>query len=544
MDKIIVTGHRNPDMDSITSAYAYADLKNKIDPSNEYVAGCLGPLNPKCQLLFEELKLEPPQFIGDVRTRVKSIKRTPTLIVDPSSPVYELMNMYYSANPSVVPIMKEGVYSGLLSVDDINRYFLRENRNQRPEYNFVVDNIPKVLRGTFLSRGERTAFHAPLMVGAMHFEVFKEHIVSCKEKPLLVVGARKDHIKEAIKNDLPGLILTGIKEDSLEGIDFSSYKGMVFITYEETAEALRLLRLSIAVSDLLVTDKQKSVPDTMLFDEAKQILNDAGLRGLSVFDEKNNWVGFITRRCFLDRPRQKLILVDHNEADQSVIGIEDAEIIEIVDHHRLDAPKTRNPIYIQSEPVGSTCTIVAELYDRFHVAISEPIAKLLLSGLVSDTVMLKSPTTTIVDKMIADSLVKTANIKDFKAFCEHLFASGFSLKAQDAKRVIEADFKRYVENGVKFGIGQVEVTTLSEINEIADVYINALEKECEALHLDWAMLLVTDVITASSILLCSSYPKSYRFMYEKIAEGVYNLTGVLSRKKQLLPEVIRVLNNN
>ncbi len=544
MEKIIITGHRNPDMDSITSAYAYAWLKNKIDPKHEYVAGCLGPLTSKCKKLFEELNLAPPTFIGDVKSRVSAIKRTPTLIVEPEAPVYELMNMYYSASPSVVPIMKNGEYKGLLSVDDINRYFLRENRGERPEYNFIVDNIPKVLRGSFLSKGENASFHASLMVGAMHFEVFKEYLKACKDKPLLVVGARKDHIREAIKENLPGIILTGIKEDSLEGIDFSCYKGMVFITYEETAEALRLLRLSISVSDLLISDNQRSVPSSMLFDEAKDILNGSGLRGLSVVDDNNKWIGFITRRCFLDRPRQKIILVDHNEADQSVIGIEDGEIIEIVDHHRLDAPKTRNPIYIQSEPVGSTCTIVAELYERFRVDIPEAIARILLSGLVSDTVMLKSPTTTIVDKQIAQKLCEAAHIEDFQAFCEHLFSSGFSLKNQNPKKIIEADFKRYIEGDLKFGIGQVEVTTLSEVEEVAQQYIEALVKECGALHIDFAMLLITDVITASSILLTSPFAKSYRLMYEKLGEGVYNLSGVLSRKKQLLPEVIRTLNNN
>jgi Inorganic pyrophosphatase/exopolyphosphatase len=544
MEKILVTGHRNPDMDSITSAYAYAALKNKLDPSNEYIACALGPLTPKCQMLFDQLNLAPPAFIGDVRARVKSIKRTPTLLVAPDAPVYELMNMYYTANPSVVPIMENGNYLGLLSVDDINRYFLRENRGERPEYNFSVDNIPKVLRGSFLSKGKVAKFHAPLMVGAMHFEVFKEHLKACREKPLLVVGARKDHIREAIKSNLPGLILTGIKEDSLEGIDFSNYDGMVFITYEETAEALRLLRLAIPVSDLLKSEKQKSVPESMLFDEAKSILNDSGLRGLSVFDDERNWTGFITRRCFLDRPRQKLILVDHNEAEQSVIGIEDAEIIEIVDHHRLAAPKTRNPIYIQSEPVGSTCTIVAELYERFGIKPDENIARILLSGLVSDTVMLKSPTTTSVDRVVAERLSKAAGISDFNAFCEQLFSSGFSLKNQDPKKIIEADFKRYEENDVRFGIGQVEVTTLSEIKDISASYINALGEECANMKLDWAMLLVTDVITASSVLLCSPFTKSYRLIYEKLEDGVYSLQNVLSRKKQLLPEVLRVLKND
>lgn len=544
MALIYITGHRNPDMDSICAAYSYAYLKNRVDRENTYKAVCLGPLNKACKTLFEEMKLQPPQFLPDVRTRVSSVKRSPSLILSSDCPVYDLVSMYNLANPSVVPILDNGEFKGLLSVDDINRYFLRENTDNRPEYDFRIDNIPRVLHGVFLKRGEKNVFRAPLMVGAMRFEVFKKRLAQCTVKPVLVVGTRKDHIDEAIKSGIPGIILTGVEEDSLEGIDFSSYKGMVYISSEDTAETIRLMRLSIPVADILSPDAGARVLSDMLFDEAKDALTSSGRRGLSVFDSDSGlWCGFITRRCFLDRPRQGLIMVDHNEAEQSVVGIEDADILEIVDHHRLDAPKTRNPINIITETVGSTCTIIYEQFGRWKEEIPPHIARILLSGLVSDTVMLKSPTTTSFDRTVAKELCAAASIDDFDAFCAHLFASGSSLKGQPPQKVVEADFKCYEESKVHFGIGQVEVMNLSEIDEVKDAYIEALEEECRSMHLVWAMLLVTNVISGNSILFSSKYPKSYRFMYEKTGEGVYNLPGVLSRKKQLLPEVIRVLES-
>ena len=543
MSKIYITGHKNPDMDSIAAAYSYSVLKNKIDPDNQYIPVALGAMNSISRSLFERLGIKSLDILKDTFSKVKDVCKRPTLILEPEDPIYELVNMYNQTNPSVVPIMKDGIYKGLLSVDDINKYFLRENYDSRPVYSLDINNIRRVVKGFMIKRGSVDDFVAPIMVGAMRFSVFKKRLKDCKEKPLLVVGCRNDHIAEAIKEQIPGLILTGVEEDSLDEIDFSGFNGFVYASHEDTAETIRLLRLSVKVETLLIPSKEITITQDMLFDSAKGILADSNKRGLPVFDKENgSFMGFITRRCFLERPRTKLILVDHNEASQSVKGIEDAEIVKIIDHHRLDAVKTTNPISITAMPVGSTCTIVFEQFNRYDQEIDPLTAKVLLAGIASDTVMLKSPTTTSLDRNAVKTLCAIASV-DFEAFGKELFSRGSSLSSVDAKSAISSDFKVYTERGVKFGIGQIEVTTLDDIDEVSDNYLAELEKKKEGDSLDWAMLLVTNVLTSTSILLCTNYKNNYRFEYEELKSQIFSLPGVLSRKKQLLPEVIRVLES-
>lgn len=542
MSEIFITGHRNPDMDSIAAAYSYSVLKNQIDKSNHYIPSALGPLNRISKALFERLGIEPPFLLKDAYTRVSSVTKRPSLLLTPDEPVYELVNMYNQANPSVVPVMNDdGSFLGLLSVDDINRYFLSENSKGRPVYNFKVRNIARVIHGYYLRKGENEEFSAPIMVGAMKYDVFKKRVHECDSKPVLVVGCRKDHIAMAIEQQFPGIILTGVEAESLDGVDFSSFKGFVYVSVEDTAETLRLLRITVPVSDLLHTSNVPLVTEDMLFETAKGILSDSEYRGLPVFEKQDGrFAGFVTRRCFLSQPRTKIIMVDHNETAQSVPGLGEADILEILDHHRLDAPKTRTPITIIASPVGSTCTIVYNQYKQYGITPDATCAKVMLAGLVSDTVMLKSPTTTDIDRETASELCRIAGI-EFDEFCKELFSEGSSLSKLDVAKAVGGDFKMYNEKNVRFGIGQVEVTALDDVDEVKDKYLSELENVRQKEKLDWAMLLVTNVLSEDSVLLITDFAKNYRFIYEEKSKGQYLLPGVLSRKKQLLPEVLRVL---
>ena len=307
----------------------------------------------------------------------------------------------------------------------------------------------------------------------------------------------------------------------------------------DTAETLRLMRLSTPLSDIMLRDDVK-LDSEMLFDDAKKTLQESEYRGLSVYTD-GKWSGFVTRRCFLDKPRKRFILVDHNEIEQSVPGIEEGEIVEILDHHRLAAPRMRTPIYICSEPLGSTCTIVYEQFRKWGVDIDAVTAKVLLAGLVSDTVMLKSPTTTDYDRHVADKLSAIAGV-DIGEFSEELFSSDISLAEKDAESIIRSDMKTYKEGKVRFAIGQVEVTNIQEADGIKDKYIAALEAVRARGGLDWCMLLITDVIRGSSVLLTTDCSLVQKLAYEKISDGMLSLPGVLSRKKQLLPEILRVVS--
>ena len=542
--KIYITGHRNPDMDSVCAAYAYAALKNKIDEKNQYIPVMLGQANRNTRSVFASLSLPLPQFLHDVRPRVGEVQKQPVYSISSSDPLFILMDIFHRRKPTVIPVIDDGVYKGLLSADDINGFFLRENSGAiRQRYLLSEDNIERVIEGEFLKHGSGGDVRAPYMIGAMEYQVYLSRLERLPEKPVLIIGDRKKHLEAAIENQLPGIVLTGVTDPSKLEVDFSSFRGFVYVSFLDTAETLRLLRLSTPVSDIMhQDDSEMRIDGDMLFDDAKKKLQESDWRGFSVFSG-DVWTGFVTRRCFLDKPRQKMILVDHNEAEQSVPGIEEAEIIEILDHHRLSPPRMKSPIYIVSEPLGSTCTIVYEQFRKWGVEIDPVIAKVLLAGLASDTVMLKSPTTTSYDVHVAKRLVEIGGVEDFGDFCRSIFSDGSSLSSQDPESVITSDMKSYNEKGIHFAIGQVEVTTLEELREIKDRYLDALEHVKLANALDWCMLLITDVIKENSVLLTTHSDKLRDLVYDRISDGIYSLPGVLSRKKQLLPEILRVLED-
>jgi len=545
LSDIYVTGHRNPDMDSVCSAYAYAFLKNLVDSDNRYIPVRLGSVNKNIKNLFSRLHISLPMILKDVKPKVASVTKSAKYTVNLDDPIYSLLDIFAKYKPTVVPAFdKNGKYVDLIDSDDINAFFLAENNGTRREYTIIEDNIAKIIPGIEYKRAGKKAMKAPLMVGAMEYDRFEKRL-SESERPILVTGLRERHIKKAIEEDIPGLVITGLENgDALSSFDFSSFSGFVFISFLDTAETLRYLRLSVPVEVLIDPEKKAiEVEADSLFDDVKFQLMNSDERGFSVF-EGGEWIGFVTRRCFLNKPRQKIILMDHNESEQSVIGIEDADIVEIIDHHRLSPPRMKNPIFICSEPLGSTCTIVYEMFKKYGLKPDKKRATILLSGLISDTVILKSPTTSEYDKHVAEKLAERAGIDDMQGYSKILFSSSSNLSGQDPLKVIESDMKKYFEYGVKFAIGQVEVTNLAELDSLRSIYLSALLKEKEASALDWCMLLVTDVINDESILFTTGYEREVRFFWEKIDDRTFLLPGVLSRKKQLLPEVLRVLEDS
>lgn len=541
MSEIFITGHRNPDLDSVSAAWCYAHLKNIVDQNNTYIPIRIGHVNDMTKDQFQKAGVKIPRFMRDVRPKVADVVISDAKVLDPEEPIYSLVATMKDWHSSVVPILHGTEFIGLLSLDEITSFFLRENAGKRPRYHFNPANFSKVIPGEFIHYKNGEPFDAPIMIGAMEFDVYRKRLLALvPELPLLVVGNRPRHLAYAIENQFPAIVVTGMEEDESLEVNLSSYRGVIYKSYEDTAQTIRLLRMSIAVRHMLVQEPPRiSVQD--LFDDAKRLLSESEFRGLPVFDE-GRFVGFVTRRCFLERPRKKVALVDHNELRQSIEGLEDADVVEIIDHHRLAAEKTRNPIFVASEPVGSTCTVVYHQFLRWGVPVDETTARLLLAGIVSDTALLKSPTTTDLDVSAVQALCTIAHIGNFKEFGEQVFTSASVLTKADPLQVIESDFKVYEEKSVRFGIGQVEVTTLETVDEVKQRYLDQLETVRQKLGLDWAMLMITDVIKEESVLLTTSYPKQEKALaYPRESDGVYILKGVLSRKKQLLPEILRVL---
>ncbi len=541
MSAVYITGHRNPDLDSLCSVLAYAEFKGHVDPDTRYIPIRCGAMGKAAKELFQREGITPPQFIGDLFPRILDIVKSGLEHCRADDPLYDVMSMLSSRTLSVVPVfLEEGQYAGLISVDDVSEFFLKEHTRQRPVYEFYTENFSRVLPGCWVKTGDQTRFAAPLMTGAMPADVSRKRIRRlAPQKPLMVVGMREEIVDIAVEGQFPALVLTGYEEGETPSYDFSGYRGSVFVSYLDTAETIRRLRLSLPIRNLLKTDVPR-VQSGELFDEGKSLLVSSEHRGLPVFEGKQ-FIGVVTRRCFIDRPKKRVIMADHNEPMQSIRGIEDAEVTEIIDHHRFAAEKTRYPIYISAAPVGSTCTLVWDHFRRSGIAPSRQTARLLLAGILSDTVLLKSPTACSMDRDAVFSLAEPAQLSDPIVYGEQIFSAGMMITEAHPRDVVQADFKVYDEFGCRFGIGQAEVISLEPVREVQDRLLEALDQTGTERRLDWVMLLVTDVIREHSILLTTDHCAGRLLAYEKIQEGVHDLPGILSRKKQLLPEVLRVL---
>jgi len=543
MSTIIVTGHKNPDTDSVCSAYCYAGLKNTIDGKNNYLAARCGHLNRQTKYIFDRLEITPPEFVRDIYPRVRDAMTQSVISVHENEPVFKVLQYIEEMRIRLVPVISDKtIFRGIVSLYELTVTELlgSEDITKKPEYLIRPENFPGVVPGHFLTRGTSEEFRAEIIIGAMHFERSIELLKQLKpEKSILVVGNRTGIIQFAIEKQFPAIIITGVKHKNEIEADFSGYNGWVYLSQVDTADTHRRLNLSIPVKSIMTTDLP-SVTENDYLDYAREMLMQVDYKGLPVLDGEK-LVGIITRSDIIQRKSRKLILTDHNEMSQAIDGAESAEIVEIIDHHRLGTIRTRTPIYVYAKPVGSTCTLVYQLYRFNEQHIPPATAGLLMSGILSDTAILKSPTTTGEDVAAIRELAEIAGI-DYQKLGYDMFASTDSLKTMDPQKVVSSDFKEYAEFGIKVGIGQVEVVTLSDLDEVREGLFHALEEIRRDRQLDWTMLMVTNILKEDSILLTTNMPKAEKKLsYPQIEKNIFDLPGVLSRKKQLLPEILRVL---
>lgn len=543
---VYIVGHKNPDMDSITAAISYAYLKNKTDKENTYIPVRCGHMNASTKSFFERENITPPEHMRDAFIHVNRIYTPVKTFIDINDPIYKITSLFQSPKlrTSIIPVFENGKYKSLLSVDAISRWFLKENfGTHRPVYNFMFDTWESVLRGQFLKRDKDKELPASLMVAAMDVRRFEEKLSRVSKKGVnlvVIMSARKEYLDIVKKHNVEAVVIVGSKQNEVDKLDINSFDGTVYVSHLDTAETIRLLRLTCSISSLL-TEDYPVVHDIEMFEDVKRRIAESELRGFPVFDENENFLGYVSRRNFLEKPTLKFVLVDHNESEQSIPGIEDAQIMEIVDHHRIAMQKTKQPIYVFAEPLGSTNTIVYQLYKRWHIAIPDEIAKVMLAGILADTVALKSPTTTIQDKKAVDHLLSILHT-DIDTLSSSIFSNTETLDDMDPRKAILSDFKQYDENGVTFGIGQCEVSSVRDISkETIDKFLTTLDDIAGGRGLKWTMLLITDLLSSSSILLSSKFNKADELPWEKLSDRMYDLPEVLSRKKQLLPAVLKVL---
>ena len=541
MEKVFICGHKNPDTDSVASAASYAYLKSQINKNYEFVPIRCGTVNDQTKFIFQKAEMPLPEYMKDIYPKVIDSMTTRLITAEENDPLSKFLRILREKNLRFMPVInKDNEYEGMLGVNDVTELFLRDDRESKPVFSLRADSLRRSLRGTVLNVGEKEEFSASVVVATMAYDDFNQHTanVANEENTLLITGNRQNILHDAFKKKYPAIIIVGLSEEACKKLDFGDYKGWVFYSPFDSSQTIRCVEMATPIGKLLKKVEPCSPYDYI--DSVADAISKSSTKSLPVVSD-GKLIGVITGTDILKRKRAKLIMMDHNEATQAIDGAETADLMEIIDHHRLGTIKTSSPVTFFAKPVGSTCTLVYQLYKANKVEIPKKIAMLLLGGMLSDTVIMKSPTTTQDDIDAINDLSSICGL-DAKEYGVEIFSATDSLTSRSAKDIIGTDFKIFEEYGVRFGISQAETVTLAQLGEVKEKLQEELFNVKENNKLDWMMLLVTDIIKEESQLITTGFaPAEQIFAYKKLGDNLYFLPGVLSRKKQLLPEISRIL---
>jgi manganese-dependent inorganic pyrophosphatase len=539
VSEILVIGHRNPDTDAICSALGYAEFKRRTGLPDAIAARC-GDTNDRIDFVLRTFGVEPPRFVADVAPKVRDVMGRNLVNVLPDTPIVEALATMDENNIRVLPVLDENKHcAGLVSVFKVSQFYLPGMHRLFESRRVLasISGLARALGGDVINAvNPRQEEELILMIGAMALDSFRMRLLTYSpEKLVVVVGDRQDVQQLAIEHRVRCLVVTGglQVEPELEAMA-KRFDVSLLLSPHDSATTAMLCRAAITVQHML-DDEFVTFRDDEPLRTAERIAISKHYAAFPVVNEKNEVVGILSKSDFLKKVDRKLILVDHNELSQAVQGADEVDIIEIIDHHRIGAMSTQQPIYFLNDPVGSTSTIVADCFFRNGVEMPKPIAGLLLAGLTSDTLNLTSPTTTPRDADVLKKLEAISGV-NAAAFTEKLFSSGSILTSKPPAQAITADCKEYVERGRKFSVAQIEEIGFDNFWKRKVEVLAALDTYRKRNGYFISTLLVTDVVKQDSLLLVASENGFLDLIdYPELEPGIYELDDVVSRKKQLLP---------
>lgn len=547
---IFVIGHKNPDADAICSAIGYAALR-KAQGFGHYKAARCGNTNTRIDGILKHFGLPAPKFIGDVTPRVRDIMVSNVRHVKPDFTCSEALEIVDQYDVRCLPAIGENKkVQGVVSVFKLGEYFTPKisNHLEMRKVDTTIADIVRSLKAKVLNIFSANEFETLFVrVGAMDIRSFAK---SYEESPIpanksiVVVGDRWDIQEKCIQLGVRLLVITGglhVDPDVVERA--AKAKVSLIVSPYDTATTSWVIRSATKIKSLIDKEYVTFRPEDKVSHVRRRI---SGLNAplYLVIDDKEKLVGVFSKSDILRPPKTRIVLVDHNEISQAVVGADEVTILEIIDHHRLGNPPSDQPIRFINEPVGSTSTIVGDLYRRSKIEPSPEIAGILMAGLISDTLLLQSPTTTEVDRDILKWLEKFSPTPA-EELGEIIFSAGSIIQTESSTKVISSDFKLYEENGIHFGVSQVEELGFDSFWKKASSILKELDKQAEKENLFFACLLVTDINTQNSLLAVSdqqdfigaiSYPSTKN-------KRIFDLPGVVSRKKQLIPYICSTLRN-
>lgn len=537
MEKIYVLGHKKPDTDSIAAAISLSNLKNELGISAE--PRTLGNLNNETKFALDYFNETEPKYLNDVKLQVKDTKYIKNYFLNSNQSIYDGYNYMNQFNIGNLPLISEdGTFTGLISMKDIAKYQMKEELNH---LNASYDNILKVLNGESILKFDDN-FDIKILTASYRSTRFIE-TVNIDEKMGLIVGDRHSIIEYAVNNKAKLIVLTGNSEIKDIHLDIAKKNKVNIIrtNYDSFTTSRKIwlsnyLNTIIENQNIICFNEEDTVDDVM--DKTKRFKYS----NYPIINKDNKCLGLMRISDINDATRKKVILVDHNEAIQSVDGLEEAEIVEIIDHHKIGTLGTSLPINFRNMPLGSSNTIIYLLYKENQIKISKNIAGLMLSGIISDTLLFRSPTTTDIDRKAANELATIAKV-DLEKYGMELLKAGSSLKGKSKEDILFMDFKNFTIEDKKVGIGQITTFDISEIESEKEEYVALINQMAENNGYYALALFATDIIKNGSYIYYNEQAKEVfanSFDIDELKEGSY-IDGCVSRKKQFIPSIINTI---
>ena len=541
-ERIFVIGHKNPDTDSICSAIAYADIKNRTSQKVKYIPKRAGQINEETEYVLNRFGMLPPGYLSNIGTQVKDMDIRMSPDADKSMSLKNAWDLMMEKSIVSLPIRdREGQLEGLITIGDIAKTYMDTTDSYllsraRTQYRRIAETVA----GTVIEGNEHGYFtKGKVLVGTANPEMLKAYI---EEDDLIIMGDREEDHLQAIAQNVSCIIVGMGIEVTEKVIKLAHEKEIVIIMSPyDTFTIARLINQSIPVRYIMKTDNLVTFSTEDFTDDIQNEMIKHRHRAFPVINKKGKCIGTISRRNFLDMHKKKVALVDHNEKDQAVDNIDKAEIVEIIDHHKLGSLETISPISFRNQPVGCTATILYEMYGEQKLEISPNIAGLLCAAIISDTLMFRSPTCTLSDKMAAGALALIAGI-NIEQFAREMFKAGSNLKDKSPEEIFYQDYKKFIaEDEISFGVGQISSMDSDELTEIKERLIPFMVSECGRHGVSRVFFMLTNIIEESTELLYygegSEEMASTAFHMEP-KDGVFDLKGVVSRKKQLIPALM------
>lgn len=546
-ETVYITGHKKPDTDSIMSAIAYADLKNRLG-EYEAIPVRLGKISQESRFVLDYFGVKPPEIKESMKLTVGDLSFDKGNIIDPSIPIRKAWDTFQNGSTNSLTVVdNKGEIVGIASLSNITKSYMDVwddqilGRSKTP-----LDNIIDVLNGKIINKTENEQdFSGKMTVFAMSGDEIKEKDIFA-EGDIVIAGNRTEYYDYLFKQKISLLILTNGASLDEEMIKLAKENDVTVISTEfNSFMTSRLLPLTIPVSHVMTTENLIYFKTDDTLDVVREAMAKSRFRSYPVVDQANKVVGSISRYHLISSKMKKLILVDHNERNQSIDDIDEAEIVEIIDHHRVANILTTSPVFFRAEPVGSTATIISEMYLESGIRPSREIAGILCAAIISDTLLFRSPTTTDTDKRILDRMSKIADINP-EEFADQMFRAGTSLKGKSAKDLIEGDIKTFTIGDANVRVGQVFTMNPEELVPIMDDLKALMTGKIKERGEDTFVLVLTDIFNQrSELLVVGEYYDAIKEEFGEITKnGTINADGVLSRKKQVIPRLTAAINKN